>query len=417
MVQVFARKEAYKEGMLRRGKVLSIVTASFEYTTATSVIYKQLVTPLLILRTTSSFSTNKIKIIHQIRYFSQSIHNMARISEAKYGPSHANAIGPGDSRPTALQIVQDNNMEGALSGKTILITGVSSGIGIDTAIALAHTGADLFLAARHLKKAKDALEKDVLSQAGKNGRGRAELLEMDMNSLASVRKAAEEFRSKSKGLSVLVCNAGIMAVPTLEKTVDGFESQFGTNHLAHFLLFLKVKDLLLSSSTPDFHSRVVTVSSSGHRAGEVLIGDYGFEKTPYSPWAGYGQSKTANIYMANEIERRYGSQGLHANSLMPGGIMTGLQVHVPDEVKEGWKKVKGMKSQEQGAATTVLAAIGKDWEGVGGKYLDNCQEAPLIERGTGATMDPGYFDYAMDEKKATKLWEDSLELVGEKGDD
>jgi len=362
----------------------------------------------------STSNSNSIhKSTHQSRYFSHSTFKMALISEDKYGPSHKDAVGPGDARPTALQIIQDNNMAGALKGKTILITGVSSGIGIDTAIALAETGADLFLAARNLKKAEEAL-KDVLAQAGKNGRGRAELLEMDMNSLDSVRKAAAEFRTKSSGLSILVCNAGIMAVPQLEKTADGFESQFGTNHLAHFLLFWKLKDLLLASSTKEFNSRVVAVSSSGHRAGEVQFGDYGFEKTPYSPWGGYGQSKTANIYMANEIERRYGSKGLHANSLMPGGIMTGLQVHVPKEVKEGWKHMKGMKSTEQGAATTVLAAIGKDWEGVGGKYLDNCQEAPEIVKSSGATMEPGYAAYAMDQAKAAMLWEDSLVMVGEK---
>lgn len=160
-----------------------------------------------------------------------------------------------------------------------------------------------------------------------------------------------------------------MAIPTLEKTEDGFESQFGVNHLSHFLLFEQLKPLLLKSSAPEFNSRVVMVSSVGHLAGGIYPGSYTFETEEYTPWKAYGQAKTANIYMANEIERRYGSKGLHANSLMPGGIMTGLQAHVDEEIKKGWKDFTGMKSQDQGAATTVLAAVGKELEGVGGIYL------------------------------------------------
>ena len=152
--------------------------------------------------------------------------------------------------------------------------------------------------------------------------GRVELLEMDNNSLDSVRAVAKEFLSRSNKLNVLVCNAGIMATPEM-KTVDGFEAQFGVNHLAHFLLFCLLKDTMLASSAPEFHSRVVTVSSSGHMAVEFQFGNYGFEKGNYSPWAGYGQSKCANIYMASEIENRYGAKGLHGISLHPGGIWTG----------------------------------------------------------------------------------------------
>jgi NAD(P)-dependent dehydrogenase (short-subunit alcohol dehydrogenase family) len=287
---------------------------------------------------------------------------MALLS-SQYASVHKDPQGPGDARPTALQIIKDNNMIDGLKGKTILITGTSSGIGITTAQSLYSTGATLFLTARNLPKAREALGEELLASE------RVHLLEMDQTSLASVRKAAEEFKSKSDGLNILICNAGIMAVPSVVKTVDGFESQFGVNHLSHFLLFELLKPLLLASSTPEFNSRVVMVSSMGHRGSGIFVGDYGFEKEEYNDWKGYGQSKTANIYMANEIEKRYGAKGLHANSLMPGGIMTGLQQHVPEDVKAGWRQFVGMKSAEQGAATTVLAAVGAEWEGVGGKYL------------------------------------------------
>ncbi|KAH6681783.1 putative WW domain-containing oxidoreductase [Halenospora varia] len=327
---------------------------------------------------------------------------------SRYAQVHLNPEGPGDARPTALQIIKDEGLTGALSNKTILITGCSSGIGIETARALSSTGATLFLTARDIPKAEKALE-GVLEL------GRVELLEMNLSSLDSVRKAATEFRERNaklgNRLNILICNAGIMAVPSLEKTKDGFESQFGVNHLSHFLLFNLLKDLLLSSTAPDFNSRVVMVSSSGHRGGGILVGDYGFQKEEYGPGKAYGQSKTANIYMANEIERRYGPQGLHANSLMPGGIKTGLQEYIPAEVQKGWWKWKGVKSTEQGAATTVLAAIGKEYEGVGGRYLEDCGEPGAFEEGNPPSA-PGYEKWTFDEKLEVQLWRDSLVMVG-----
>ncbi len=154
------------------------------------------------------------------------------------------------------------------------------------------------------------------------------------------------------------------------------------------------------------------VSSSGHHAGGIKVGDYGFEKSDYTPLGAYGQSKTANIYMANEIERRYSAKGLHANSLMPGGIDTGLQVHIPLQMKTQWfNSNPAVKSPAQGAATTVLAAVGKDWEGVGGKYLDNCAEAPALDNG-GIKGAYGYMPHAFDEGLEKQLWTDSLAMVG-----
>lgn len=294
-----------------------------------------------------------------------------------------------------------------LTDKTILITGCSSGLGIETARALKATGARLFLTARNLDKGCEALG-DILEP------GRVDLLLLDLNSLSSVREFANEFlKASGNKLNILINNAGIMATPEA-KTADGFESQLGTNHLAHFLLFQLVKTALLSSSTPDFHSRVVALSSMGHRYfppkidNLMLTGEYDANHA-------YAHSKTANIWFANEIERRYGAKGLHAVSLHPGGIWTGLQIHTPADVMAAHKKNdqvrRYMKSTEQGAATTVWAAVAKVWEGKGGKYLDDCQIAPAVPEGYGL-FDSGYEKWAYDQENEEKLWKMSNEWVG-----
>ncbi|KAL8851645.1 MAG: hypothetical protein Q9221_003482 [Calogaya cf. arnoldii] len=327
---------------------------------------------------------------------------------SRYAAAHKNLGGPDDDRPTAITIVKDEGLEGKLADKVVLITGCSSGIGIETARAIAATGAKVFCTVRDNKKGESALA-DVLKS------GKVVLVHMDLNSLDSVRSAAKSVLSQTSALNILINNAGIMATPTLIKTADGFESQFGTNHLAHFLLFELLKPTLLASSTPQFNSRVINLSSSGHRAGPVQIGNYNFENGSYSPWAAYGSSKTANIYMANEIERRYGTKGLHGLSLMPGGIRTGLQGHVPDAVKVSWDvdlEVKNYtKSPAQGAATTVYAALSKEWEGRGGRYLEDCAESPPVSPSGGQTA-VGYAPHAYDVEPARKLWTDSCQMVG-----
>ena len=322
---------------------------------------------------------------------------------SRYAAVHEKPKGPGDARPTAFDIVNDEGLQGKLTDKVFLITGCSSGIGIETAKALNTTGAKLFLGVRDTAKGEAALS-DILKP------GHVELLKMDLNSLDSVRSAADDFKAKSKTLNVLINNAGVMATPE-GKTADGFETQFGTNHLSHFLLFQLLKSTLLSSSTQSFNSRVVCVSSSGHRAAGIRFDDYNFEKGDYSSWAAYGQSKTANIYMANEIERRYGAKGLHGLSLMPGGIMTGLQVHSQDEIAASLEAAKDwMKSPEQGAATTVYAALSKEWEGRGGRYLEDCQDAGEVEGGKPHAS--GYHPRAYNEEGEERLWADSFKFVG-----
>lgn len=325
----------------------------------------------------------------------------------RYASHHINDVvdGPGDGRPTALQIVKDNDLLDNLSGKVVLITGCSSGIGIETARALKSTGAKIFVTARDLNKGEKALA-DILKDE------RIELLELRLDSLASVRSFAKIFKSKASGLNVLINNAGIMAVPTHTLTEDGHESQFATNYLGHFLLFQLLKPLLITSSTPEFNSRVVNVSSSGHRVSSINFDDINMSKDgAYNPWVGYGQSKTAEILMANEIERRYSSMGVHGWSVMPGYISTGLQVHVAGAVQNMEPALaKITKSQEQGAATTVWAAIDKSLEGTGGKYLEDVQIASRFDNAW--EYGPGYVDWVYDEGVAARLWELSNHLVG-----
>lgn len=205
-----------------------------------------------------------------------------------------------------------------------------------------------------------------------------------------------------------------MATPE-GRTKDGFETQFGTCHIAHFYLFQLLKDTLLASSTANFPSRVVSVSSIGHRSGGVRFDDYNFDKEgSYNPWLSYGQAKTANIYFANEIERRYGSKGLHATSLHPGGIATGLQVHVPSTPEWDTPEVRAyMKSPEQGAATSVYAALSEEWKNRGGRYLSDCVEQPAFSHeGAMYVGDDGYQKWAYDEEAEKRLWRDSLKMVG-----
>ncbi|KAH7009151.1 short-chain dehydrogenase/reductase-like protein [Macrophomina phaseolina] len=333
---------------------------------------------------------------------------------SRYAEAHVNPTGPGDARPTALQIIKDEGVEGKLVGKVVVITGTSSGIGIETARALSPTGAKLLLTARNLDKAKTALD-GILEP------GRIELVEMDNTSLESVRTAARTILEKSNNqVNILINNAGIMALPKLEKTKDGFEMQFGVNHLAHFLLFQLLKPALLASATPEFSSRVVNLSSSAHHVASINeSGNYSFEKTEYNDWVAYGQAKTANIYMTNEIERRYGSRGLHATSVHPGVIATALMQHMDPAMIENFKSdekvYKMMKSPEQGAATTVWAAIGKEWEDKGGEYLAECGKTT---RGNDnhEIAGVGFAGHAYDPEREARLWKDSLEMVGLKDD-
>ncbi|KAJ4205945.1 hypothetical protein NW759_014422 [Fusarium solani] len=320
---------------------------------------------------------------------------------SKYVAAHDNPNGPGDARPTASQIITDYDLEGKLTGKVVLITGCSSGVGVETARAIHRTGATIYATARDVDKAKGALHDLVDSP-------RLHFLQLDLSSLDSVRTCAETFKSQSAQLDILIENAGVMASPE-GRTADGFETQFGTNHLGHFLLFYLLKDTLLRSSTPNFNSRAIILSSCAHQAGSVHFDNLNLEGE-YEPWKAYGQSKTANLWTAREIEKRFGAHGLHAWAVHPGSISTELQRHVSEEVKQGWatdpELAKTWKNIEQGAATTVLAAVSPELEGKGGLYLEDTQVAK--PPGTGRA---GYADWAYDEEGPGRLWEKSIKIL------
>ena len=340
---------------------------------------------------------------------------------SRYVEAHkiANLRGAGDARPTALQVIKDEGLIGTLNDKVFLVTGVSSGIGIETLRALHTTGAHVFGTVRSLSKGQKVVD-TILSEVHPSG-GKITLIEMSLDSLASVRSGAADFLEKSDNkLHLLIANAGIMATP-YEKTKDGFESQFGTNHLAHFLLFQLLKPALLASATPSYPSRVVNVTSTGHQFGPPLFGDYNFTSTPYDPWRAYGQSKTANIWLANAIEAHFGAQNLHATSVHPGLITSSnLGTHLPEEQSKMFYEPevqRTAKSVEQGAATQVWAAVGKEWSGKGGRYLSNMaepvsSEEKAKEEGMSSMANDGYMPWVYDAEGAERLWKESFGLVG-----
>lgn len=246
----------------------------------------------------------------------------------------------------------------------------------------------------------------------------AQVIEMELDSFDSVRRGASEFLSKARGLNVLICNAGVMMCPE-GRTKDGFETQFGVNHLSHFLLFQLLKDSLISSNSPELPSRVVSMASCAHRNGPVRTSDYNFDRERYDAGLAYGQSKTSNIYFASEIERRYGSQGIHGLSAHPGLIQTPLLRHVKDNpIAQSFidnpDTNKFWKSPEQGAATGVWAAVGQECNDIGGRYVEDCSEAkPFDPKSKFPGHAPGYAPYAYDQAAAEKLWEDSLAMTAQ----
>ena len=323
---------------------------------------------------------------------------------------------PAITHATAQQVIEKEGLIGKLTDKVLLITGGTSGLGLETTRVLYRTGAHIFITARDADKAQQ-VKQDIEADSS-DAHGKLDILTLDMQSLDSVRQCAKDFTNKSKQLHVLICNAG---TTTTEKsrTKDGFETTFGVNHVAHFLLFQLLKDTLLASSTLQFNSRVVVVSSDGHTASPVRFDDLDLSKG-YDKWIAYGQSKTANIYMSTEIERRYGSRGLHATAIHPGVIFsTNLSRDMSEEEQTKLKahlQHKG-KSVEQGAATQVWAAVSSDWEKRGGKYLEALEVAVPKEQESGEQGKSGYAAHAYDEEAAKRLWDVSLQLVGMKTDE
>ncbi|KAL7756514.1 hypothetical protein ACKLNR_013507 [Fusarium oxysporum f. sp. zingiberi] len=331
---------------------------------------------------------------------------------SRYAEIHANPQGPGDARPTALQIVKDEDLLGKLTDKVVLITGGNQGIGLETARAVHATGATVYITARSPEKIEQGIN-DIASWPEAKSEAYVYGIELRLDSLESVRAAAKEFLAKVDKLNILILNAGVMATPE-GRTEDGFETQFGTNHLGHFLLFELLKPALLAATTPSFQSRVISVASKAHRFGGVRWDDFNFEKEAYNPWLAYAQSKTANIYFAAELERRYTDQGLHGLSVHPGYILTNLGKYVDLSTIDLDGPIKNtLRNKAQGAATTVYAAVSKDWEGRGGKYLADFVEDRPVRPGVEPTSpELGHAAWIYDEEAERKLWELSERLVG-----
>ena len=322
-----------------------------------------------------------------------------------------------ESSPTALDIITTQSLHNTLPHKTILITGCSSGLGTETARALAKTGATIFLGVRDMFKGRRTLS-DILDGS------RVRLLRLDLSSFASIRHAVHEFLKHASYLHVLICNGAVMATPREQKTEDGFEMQFGTNHLGHFLLFQLLLPVMLRSVDKETGEavRVIGVTSSAHRRFGIQFHDLNLESVHLDPTEvprlAYAQSKTANIYMMNELTRRFGSRGVQGLSVHPGNVFTGLQKYIDEAVLEEWRQPEmkqHLKSVEQGAATIVLAAVGREYEGVGGEYLEDCRIGGLVEEGY-RRFDPGFEEHAFDAEAEGRLWEVSVGLVGLEGD-
>jgi short-subunit dehydrogenase len=302
-----------------------------------------------------------------------------------------------------------------LKGKRVLVTGVSAGLGVETARALAAHGAQVVGAARDLAKAERATS-EVRAQAA-NG-GSLELVELDLASLKSVRVCADGLIADARPFDVVIANAGVMRTP-FGHTQDGFETQFGTNHLGHFVLVNRIAGLIAPGG------RLVNVSSSGHRYSDVDLEDPNFVHTPYDPMVAYGRSKTANILFAVEFDRRHRSRGVRAAALHPGGIRTELGRHMPaDELDKLVAQINAQlaaagqppfqwKTIPQGAATSVWAGFVASADDVGGRYSENCQLSPVTD-GLITPGSPGVRPYALDSEHAKALWAKSEEMVGER---
>ena len=306
-------------------------------------------------------------------------------------------------------------MEGLdLSGKVVIVTGASSGLGVETARALAGAGAHVVIPGRSPDKLASVVD-DIKSSTGNSN---VETGALDLGDLDSVRAYADAFVAAGKPLHMLINNAGIMATPH-RKTAQGFESQFGTNHLGHFVLFGHLLPAL-EKGAADGGARVVALSSTGHRISDVSLDDPNFESTEYEKWTAYGRAKTANALFALELDTRFKDRGIRAFSVHPGGIMTNLQRDMdPEEFKVlGWVNDKGevhpgFKTIEQGGATAAWCATAPELEGEGGYYCEDCHKSEHVTAERMKEIRGGVMPHAQDPKTAAALWTKSEEMVGE----
>ena len=304
-----------------------------------------------------------------------------------------------------------------LKGKRILVTGVSAGLGVETARSLVAHAAHVVGAARDLNKAKAAT--DQVSKAAAANGGSFSLIELDLANLKSVRACADKLLAKGDAFDVVIANAGVMATP-FGHTADGFETQFGTNHLGHFVLVNRIASLIRDGG------RLINLSSAGHRYSNVDLEDPNFEHTTYEPFVAYGRSKTANILFAVAFDKRHRDRGVRAAAVHPGGIKTDLGRYVePGRLEKVIGEINQQlaaqgegpfqwKSTPQGAATSVWAAVVAPADNIGGRYCENCHVGKVVPADATITaISEGVRSYALDEKTAEALWKKSEELVGE----
>lgn len=300
-----------------------------------------------------------------------------------------------------------------LKGKRFLITGASSGIGLETARSLVSHGASVVGTVRNLAEAESATAS--IRDAASPESGGLELIELDLAALQSIRSCAAKLLAHGQPFDAIIANAGVMATP-FGRTADGFEVQFGTNYLGHFALINRLEPLLADNG------RLVVLSSQAHRIADVDLGDPNFERQAYDPWAAYGRSKTATSLFAAEFDRRHRGRGIRAASVMPGNSFTDLPRHLSQEALLGLFETVGkaraeaglppaeLKEISQAAATSVWAATVADKDEIGGHYLEDCAIAPIND--SPNPFADGVKSYALDADKATQLWTISEELIG-----
>ncbi|MCM2388569.1 SDR family NAD(P)-dependent oxidoreductase [Streptomyces sp. CWNU-1] len=288
-----------------------------------------------------------------------------------------------------------------LTGRAMIVTGASSGIGVETARALAARGAQVTLAVRDM----DAGQRTADTIAATTGNDRVSVRRLDLTDLGSIGAFSTEWNGP---LHALIHNAGVMETPQTY-TRHGWELQFATNHLGHFALTLALQSALTEAATATGEARIVAVSSSGHGSSPVRFDDLFFRRRPYDPGQAYGQSKTAQILFAVEATRRWAHHGITANALMPGGVWTNLQRHWDPDRRARLQAAFPGKTLQQGAATSVLLAASPRLRGVSGRYFDDCNEAEPVEEIIDGLH--GVRAWALDQDAARRLWDVSLALV------
>jgi NAD(P)-dependent dehydrogenase (short-subunit alcohol dehydrogenase family) len=311
---------------------------------------------------------------------------------------------------TALEVLDGISLQ----GRNAIVTGGAAGLGLETSRALASAGAAVTLAVRNLVQGEASAT--LLRQQYPHSE--ITVMQLDLANLASVHRLVAAWTQDGKPLHILINNAAIMACP-LTRTAQGWELQFATNHIGHFALTTGLLPALRAAADGGGDARVVCLSSSGHKLSTVVLDDIHYDNRPYDKWKAYGQAKSANALFAQALHQRHGAEGITANAVHPGGIMTGLQKFLPTEEMRalGWLKEDGtpldlFKTPAQGASTSVWAATAPALAGHGGLYLEDCRQGVPAEPGNRVS---GYAPHIMDTDLAERLWEVSQQMLADAG--